>query len=203
MLDFIKEMYTHERKQIGFMKHYFTLFSIIEGLEAKKTFEFGTGMSTRAIMEALKMTGGTHTSCDMREIKDTGLEMDFWVKNADRWLFIQKNSNNLSDLEVENAGPFDFVLHDGSHIPGEVLKDLKKIIPHMKKNSVLAIHDTFDSGMMNAVTTALKTVKHEMITLPYSAHLTLVRILDNEDKGVVSPQWKKGEKTDDQYIRTN
>lgn len=197
-LSFIDQMYQKERKQTGFTKHYYTLFAIVEGLEAKKTFEFGTGMSTKVIVEALKRTGGSHISCDMRDLVDTGLTPSYYVDNADRWEYIQKNSNLISADELKSKGPFDFVLHDGSHIPGEVMKDLRKIIPCMKKNSILLIHDTEDgdksyySGMKMAVLKETKDVfGTEMLTLPYGYGLTICRILHDFGNGIVSPTWRK------------
>lgn len=195
-MEFIDKMYKGECKQTGFMKHYYTLFAIVEGLEAKRTFEFGTGISTKVIVNAVKERNGIHHSVDVRDIRDTGVEPSFYVESADNWHFSQMNSNLFSAEDFATMGPFDFVLHDGSHIPGEVAKDLKKIIPAMKQDSILMVHDTYTDefkGMDVAVAKALADIDHEMITLPFSNGLTIVRITANLGTGTVKPTWVKNE----------
>lgn len=196
-LSFIDDMYCcrGSRDTTGFFKHYLTLFAIVEGLEAKRTFEFGTGLSTRVILEALQYTGGIHTSCDIRKITDTGLPKDFVDEYGHMWQYLQQNSQMLNRELLINSGPFDFVLHDGSHIVGEVRKDLQKILPLMKKNSILMIHDTYNDkypGMSDTINTSvLKNIEHEKVTLPYSYGITIVRILEDFGNGTVTPTWKK------------
>lgn len=195
MSNIITDIYSGNIKTTGFLKHYLTLYAIIDGLEAKKTFEFGTGISTRVILEALQRTGGQHTSCDVRDLIDTGISPSLFVEQGDNWRFLQKNSNTIMTGELETYGPFDFVLHDGSHIPGEVQKDLKKIVPFMKQNSILLVHDTnndkYGEGMLVAVKKALQDIEHEIVTLPFSYGLTIVKILGNKALGTVTPTWKK------------
>lgn len=196
MLEFIDEMYNNTAKKTGFFKHYYTLFALVDGLEAKKTFEFGTGISTKVIVEAIKRTGGYHTSCDVRDLIDTGVHPSFFVDNGDVWNYLQKSSLTITPEEFKEMGPFDFVLHDGSHNAGEVRKDLINILPSMKKNSILLVHDTFNKkypGMEKAVELALAKVgiASERIILPYSYGLTLVRITDDLGNGTVTPTWSK------------
>lgn len=188
----MNEMYTGIMPPTGFMKHYYTLFAIIEGLEAKTTFEFGTGLSTQAICEALRRTGGRHTSCDIRDLKDTGLTEKVIKEHSDIWTFIQGDSRTI-DMPV---GPYDFVLHDGSHEGPIVLQDLKKIVKYMKQNSILLVHDTIDERynprLDLVVHKALTGINHELVTLPYGYGLTVVKILDNiNNNGTVTPTWRK------------
>lgn len=190
MIPEINEMYHKTRKPTGFMKHYYTLWSIVEGLEAKDTFEFGTGISTKVICDAISRTGGHHTSCDTRVITDTGLSEAFLEENKERYTFIQGDSR-VVDLPT---GPFDFVLHDGSHVPGIVRQDLRKVLKFMKKNSIIIIHDTFNDkypGMRNAVQTVLAEVENEMITLPYSYGITIIRIIEDFGNGTLETSWRK------------
>lgn len=193
MLNFVDMMYEKGNRRTGFMKHYYTLFSIVQGLEAKRTFEFGTGMSTWAICAALAITSpsAAHISCDLRELKGTGLPIDF-PSQFPNWTFNQADSRVVS-REVE--GPFDFVLHDGSHETDIVTEDLQNIIPKMKSNSILLVHDTksvnFGEALLGAVKSALDDVEYELLTLPYGYGLTIVKILDNESVGVVKPTWVK------------
>lgn len=189
----ILDMYDKKSRQTGFTKHYLTLFAMVEGMNAKKTFEFGTGISTKMILKALEYTNGTHTSCDVRDLEDTGLSLDLKNNYLNKWNYIQKNSMLLTEDELKTAGPFDFVLHDGSHIPGEVRKDLIKILPHMKQGSLLAIHDTVqpNDNLYEASTMALSNIEKEILTLPYGYGLTLVIINENFGNGHIDTNWRK------------
>lgn len=145
-------------------------------MEAKEVFEFGAGYSSYVILEALKKTGGKLTSCDVRKDSEIGVEI-----NNPEWNFIQNDSRHI-DIE----GSFDVVLHDGSHKPEIVEKDLKKIIPFMKKDSLLLIHDTeHDYGLKNIT----DKIEHPQVTLPYGCGLTIMRILDGKDK--IELTWQK------------
>ena len=191
MLDFVTKMFNKKRKPTGFMKHYLTLWSIVDGMEAMETFEFGTGLSTWAILSALN-TEAHHTSCDLRPLEGTGVPEHVINAYQDMWTFAQKDSR---EAIRETNGPFDFVLHDGSHLPDVVEEDLKLVIPKMKNNSILVIHDTecdlFGKTLQEAVVRALGDLRHEIITLPYGYGLTIVRILDNKQNGTVKPTWTK------------
>ena len=193
---FIDKMYSGE-KQTGFMKHYYTLYSIVEGLEAKETFEFGTGKSTEVILSAQwDIEGAHHTSCDVRELQDTGI---VWGSGnivtscsvGNKYDFLQGDSRVIKIPE----GPFDFVLHDGSHVPGIVLLDVKKIVKRMKKNSILLVHDTnntkYKPSLETIVERALRDVYYESVTLPYGYGLTIIKILSDFGNGIVTPTWSK------------
>lgn len=196
MLEFISDMYKETTKKTGFFKHYYTLFALVDGLEAKNTFEFGTGISTKVIVEAIKRTGGHHTSCDVRDLVDTGVHPSYWVDNAEIWNYLQKSSLSITPEEFKEMGPFDFVLHDGSHNAGEVRRDLINILPSMRKNSILLVHDTFNDkypGMQKAVDLALAKIGivYEKVILPYSYGLTIVKINEDVGNGTVTPTWSK------------
>lgn len=192
MLNKILDMYNKKLPQTGFMKHYLTLFSIVEGLETKKSFEFGTGVSTEVILEALKRTGGEHISCDIRPFEKTGANNK--ILSYSNYKYIQNTSININ---FDTIGPFDFVLHDGSHEYNEVHNDIKKIVPRMKKNGILLIHDTEDNGYSNTLKDAYFdaiieiTDNIENITLPFGYGLTICRILKDFNNGIVNPEWKK------------
>lgn len=161
----------HHGSDTGFCRHYLTLYSVILGMEAKEVFEFGAGYSSYVILEALKKTGGKLTSCDVRNIV---------IEDKD-WNFIQNDSRYM-DIE----GNFDVVLHDGSHEPLTVEEDLNKILPLMKKDSLILIHDTeHDYGLMDVV----KKIDYPQVTLPYGYGLTIIRVLDGKNK--IELKWKK------------
>jgi len=183
----------HHGAKSGFSRHYLTLYSITLGLEAKKVFEFGSGFSSITILEALKKTGGKLITNDMRSIVDTGnSEQD--LKDNPNWTYLQGKS--LEVLKNEKTTGFDMVLHDGSHDVGVVYKDLRKIIPRMKKNGIILVHDTFYKGfyLWIAIRLALLFVRHERVTLPYGYGLTIIRILSNYGHGSIETAWEKERK---------
>jgi hypothetical protein len=196
MLDIIKRMYKNETRKTGFFKHYNTLFAIVEGLEARNTFEFGTGVTTEVIIAAQQnLQNSMHTSCDPRNYINTGMSPDAWnTWHGSRWTYIQGNSEDNYD---KITGSYDFVLHDGSHIPEIVYMDLIKILPNMKNNSILLLHDTENQEFGITLKTSLNkaltnlNIKNEQITLPYSYGLTIVRILEGKLQETVKPLWVK------------
>ena len=192
MITDIFNMYFDGRKQTGFFKHYLTLFSVVQGLEAKNTFEFGTGLSTAVIVDALRLTGGNHISCDINDLSKTGLSSDFQHKNADIWTFYHEDSRGVHQY-VDS--PLDFVLHDGSH-EGSVLKtDLDTILPHMKMNSYLMVHEVkhpqYGDELHDATRSVLTSVDHEISILPYGYGLAIVRINEDMGNGSVTQSWRK------------
>jgi len=195
-LDFIVKK--HHLNDTGLTRHYLTLYSIVLGMESKSVFEFGTGFSTRAIVEALKLTGGKLTSVDIRplsireDIPDTFLD-----DNKDIWSFYEGNSLDVVPT-IDHSKCYDVVLHDGSHTGLEVTQDLNNIAPYVKRGGLVLIHDTahyelgaeMRAGVANS--DLIKKYKHDGSTLPYGYGLTIVKIFDNpnNDKSV-KILWKK------------
>ncbi len=162
-------------KHTGFAKHYLTLYSMVLGMNAQNVFEFGAGFSSLFILEALKKTGGKLTSCDLRDIEGIGLTKS---DLSDNWEFVIGNS--LEVLPKINE-KFDFVLHDGSHEPEVLRKDLENILP--KTKGIVLIHDTehprrkeykFLDGMKKEVDRVFMV--YDKVTLPYGNGLTIVRV---------------------------
>lgn len=186
-LYFIEDMYDGIKKKTGFFKHYYTLYAVVEGLETQCSFEFGTGLSTEVILCALEKTAGHHISCDTRLLSETGMSID----SHERWTFVQDDSRKVAK---ETTGLFDFVLHDGAHNPDIITEDISAIIPKMKQNAILMMHDTestnYGTSLKDAMIACLD-IKHEILTLPYSYGLTLVRILEDQGNGKVKPKWEK------------
>ena len=181
----------HHGSSSGFSRHYLTLYSIVLGLETKNAFEFGSGFSSKVILEALKETGGKLTTNDARSIKETGNDPRDLEENKDRWTYLQSSSKEA--LEKMKSEVFDFVLHDGSHEWKVVKKDLQTIIPRMKKDGIILVHDTAHTNfkLNMAVKMALFWYKHEKVTLPYGYGLTIIRIKKNFGNGSVITSWKK------------
>jgi predicted O-methyltransferase YrrM len=157
----------------GFKKHYLTLYALVNGMESKRVLEIGGGLSTAVILQALKNTGGELITCDPREIKDLGLDENIQSDNSN-WTYMKDFSGNVLD---KISGPFDVVLHDGSHEGKVLFKDLRKIFPMIKKGGVLLVHDTNHPKLKNilrATCLGLFGFRHEKITLPYGNGLTIV-----------------------------
>jgi len=185
----------HHSAQSGFARHYLTLYSLVLGLEAKKVFEFGSGFSSKVILEALKYTSGKLITADLRSINETGNSAEDLLKNPN-WRYIQGNSLNILK-ELSDVG-FDLVLHDGSHEWRVVLRDLRFIIPRMKKNGIILIHDTFHKTknfrLTWAVWLAFLFIPHESITLPYGYGLTIIRLKRGYGHGEILTSWEKRKK---------
>mgnify|MGYP003342970231 CR=1 FL=1 len=181
-----------EKGDTGMSLHYGFLYSCVVGLETQRVFEFGSGFSTHVILHALEKTGGILTSCDVTNYSDNPNITDF-TKKSDRWSFYHGNSNEMfeDDIEFEQ---YDLILHDGSHLPEEVLVDLNNIYPYLKHDGILITHDTrhqtLGEGMKNAVEEFAKDKDLEMCTLPYGYGLTFFRNKGNVDNKV-ELTWRK------------
>ena len=164
-------------------------------MEAKNVLELGAGFSTQTILAALKETRGHLITCDVRDLKDTGnpetLQNDF--RNS--WTYLQGDTRQTLTSIVDKT--FDVVLHDGSHEWRVVYKDLRKILPRIKHNGILLVHDTEHIPtyrLKMAVRLALVGYRHEIVTLPYGYGLTIVRILGNKKNGSITTTWEKSRK---------
>ena len=186
----------HHASDSGFSRHYLTLYSLVMGMEAHSVFEFGAGHSTKAILGALEHSGGYLVSCDVRsldEISQLGVGFDhtYW----DRWIFLQGNSRGIVNRLSCEFGPYDLVLHDGSHDPDEVRDDLRDIVPQMRRDSLLLIHDTehptIEYGLAPAVEEALAGVAHSRVRLPFGYGLDVVRIEEDFGHSPVTLNWRK------------
>ena len=181
-----------EKGDTGMSLHYGFLYSCVVGLETQRVFEFGSGFSTHVILHALEKTGGILTSCDVTNYSDNPNITDF-TKKSDRWSFYHGNSNEMFDDDVEFE-QYDLILHDGSHLPEEVLVDLNNIYPYLKHDGILITHDTrhqtLGEGMKNAVEEFARDKDLEMCTLPYGYGLTFFRNKGNVDNKV-ELTWRK------------
>lgn len=181
-----------EKGDTGMSLHYGFLYSCVVGLETQRVFEFGSGFSTHVILHALEKTGGILTSCDVTNYSDNPNITKF-TKQSDRWSFYHGNSNEMFDGDVEFE-QYDLILHDGSHLPEEVLVDLNNIYPYLKHDGILITHDTrhhtLGEGMKNAVEEFAKDKDLEMCTLPYGYGLTFFRNKGNVDNKV-ELTWRK------------
>ena len=193
-LNFICDQ-TH-KNNTGFCRHYMFLYSLILGMESKNVFEFGSGFSTKCMLEALKTTGGKLVSCEKRSIEEQSkhFSQDFLNEHKDTWTFLHGNSLNV--VPEFNHSFYDVVLHDGSHTSHVVKKDINNILPYMKEGSILITHDTehpsLGKEMMFGVEYSdIKNYDHEILTLPYGYGLTMIRLLESKNNEKVTIRWKK------------
>jgi predicted O-methyltransferase YrrM len=187
----------HHENNAGFCRHYLTLYSIVLGMESKMVFEFGSGFSSKAILCALEKTDGKLISCDKNPLSITSHLYDISEDDkkilAKRWRYINKSSKEaLKDLTTE---VFDVVLHDASHHYKEVFEDLDSIIPRVKKNGIIMIHDTAhptDNYKLDKSIFMLRDKYDiEFSTLPYGYGLTICRQLDDLGAGKCVIKWRK------------
>ena len=188
----------------GLSLFYPVLYSIVVGLETKSAFEFGAGWSTRVILDALKETCGHLYSISTDSQKDVMIKTEmisggsvgpgvhdveqYYSDYSENWTHTQgKSEKDIKDIKIANY--LDLVLHDGSHTEEVVYNDLSFILPKMKYNSVLLVHDVLHShcgkGMRSAVDEALKEYEYEITTLLYGFGLSIIILKDNKHNGVV------------------
>lgn len=180
----------------GFTLHYMTLYSIVIGMEAKNVFEFGCGYSSRVILEALKHTGGKLITNEMRDIQNTGNDQALIDTYKNQWTYLQKRSEEALKNDIKGE-KFDVVLHDGAHEPQIVMKDIRKIVKHMKQDGLLLVHDTNHEAFPYlpwAVRLGLFPYRYEICTVPYGFGLTIIRLKSNLGNGRVKLTWKKQRK---------
>ena len=177
----------------GFRLHYTTLFSIVLGMNAQQVFEFGCGHSSRVILSALRQTGGQLTTSELRNIEETGNTKQMIDEEKELWRFIQKPAQEVIRDEIKNQ-KFDVVLHDGAHEALTVMRDIREIVRHMKKNSILIVHDTNHKSypyLNLAIKIGLFPYRYERLNLPYGYGLTIIKIKSNKKNGQVQFQNKE------------
>ena len=84
-------------------------------------------------------------------------------------------------------------MHDGSHVLNEAQQDLTNIIPHVKRNGIILIHDTcnrWSKEMMPAIKASFKNIDCDYINLCYGGGLSIIRMKQDFGLGEVKPVWK-------------
>ena len=149
------------------------------------------GFTTQTIFEALKSTGGRLTTVDLRSKEHFG-ELPIFKNDLGAWVYHNGKSGEVVP-QIDHS-PYDIVLHDGSHNPEEVTEDLNNILPYIKKGGLLLVHDTnhyaLGVRMMSGVEGSdLKDYQYEILTLPYSFGLTIIRLLSSKTDEEVEINW--------------
>jgi len=191
---FLKEMFErHHANDGGFCRHYMTLYSIILGMEAKKVLEFGSGFSSKIILNALCKTNGELYTLDMRSFEETSHQYNFNEEEKEaylpRWKYFQGKSHRTRRKVSEML--FDVVLHDGSHKCDYVKLELDFVIPRVRNGGVILVHDTNHPTLNYNLDKAVEPFKsdHDVCTLPYGYGLTLITV--NNDNPSVDISWRK------------
>lgn len=176
--------------RIGLAPHYPLLYSAVVGLEANTVCEFGAGVSTRVILDALTVTGGHHWSVSTESREDVATRANI-LDNDFRWTHFQGLSEEWPP-RLDESLRFDLVLHDGSHSADVVATDLTAILPRIRQHGLLLVHDSLHSYVGADVRKGLGTVlaawgeQFELVTLPWAFGLTVVRVLGNQANGPVT-----------------
>ena len=176
----------------GFARHYFLLYSAVLGVEPDLVFEFGAGFSTQVILCALEDNHrGRLITCDQRSRVQTVEKQLYVLENRLTYL---EGTFEKCKIDIGNHF-YDIVLHDGSHDWSSVADELNFLIPLIKQNGILMVHDTCHPSQMASTLTPdiLQGMpgKLEYMTLPYGYGLTIARVREDFGHGKISPKWRK------------
>ncbi len=166
--------YKGESKGLGMSIYYPLLYSVVLGLECKMVFEFGLGMSSKVMLEALKETGGRLISVDVRgegALNGSGGMVEIGPELRRSWRVL--NTYSIIGMDLLKDEVFDFVLHDGAHTKDEVDRDIRRILPRLREGGILAIHDT-THPLYDLKEGIVIPRTHNKIQLPGTCGLTLV-----------------------------
>lgn len=191
-----------DQRQRGLAPHYLTLYSLVRGLEARHVLEIGSGMSTRAILDALRETGGalTSISTDDRDGVIHAMRAAPGLVEEDETTARWQHCSGLTDEALPDlvTAPqsYDLILHDGSHTEDVVHRDLVAALPRLRRFGLLLVHDTLHShcgeGMQRALWRALdraarfEALDFTVITLPFGFGLTIVRAETDQGQGTIA-----------------
>jgi predicted O-methyltransferase YrrM len=183
--------------ETGFARHYLSLYAMVLGLRAKRVCEFGAGFSTVAILRALQQTGGTLLTNDQRPRDQINVPADLFEGSEARFEYAQGSADAFLP-RLENDA-FDLVLHDGSHEFWQVFRDLRAVLPRVKKDGLVLVHDTNHPTfpfLRYAAPLALWATGtlYEKVTLPYGCGLTVIRVRrGRRGVGACDVAWRKGD----------
>lgn len=187
------EIISKDTKGLGFALHYLTLYSIVIGMEANNVLEFGAGYSTEVILRALDDAGNGHlVSIDRGDHKWDFIEKRLKAR-LETWRYNFEDIHHIVQNKV-----YEVCLHDGNHREKEVVADLGVIIPRMKVNGIILLHDT-EAGPESLGIQTMKTTNIfsripynlEYCTLPFGCGLTIIRVRHDFGHGKCKLTWSK------------
>lgn len=177
MTDFIAAALVQGK--LGLAPHYPFLHASVVGTHAQRTFEFGTGGSTRVFLEALALTGGVHRSVSLEPRE--AIAAQWGVIDSPSWGHTCLRSQDFVRNPALRPEFLDIVLHDGAHTTDAVAQDVAWIWPALKRFGLLLVHDTQHARIGWEVRQGLRrglltvTADFTATTLPYGLGLTVIR----------------------------
>ena len=168
----------------GLAPYYPFLYACALGLRAQRVLEFGAGESSVVLCNALRQTGGHLVS----------VSTDPQAAATETWTHLCGQSADAHP-RLPAFGPFDLVLHDGSHAADVVEDDLLAALPHVRQWGLVLVHDARHSyvgpavrgGIDRAVRAACDDLSLASceLTLPFAFGLTVIKVLGNAHLGAV------------------
>ena len=170
-------------------KHLPVIYSLAVGLNAKRVLDLGMGSTTRTLRAALERTGGVLYSCDIDRTRFEPL----LHQGDERWkVYLCPSEEFLGQMDP----PFDFAMHDAAHDYAQTRADLERLLPLMRRFSLVCIHDTQHEAcgreMVAALHDVLRGFPASYVHLPYCYGLTILR-LEESPHEFVPPPWTKGD----------
>jgi predicted O-methyltransferase YrrM len=148
------------------------------------------GVSTLNLLHAMREANGRLVSleCD----PDWARAAADVIERAQLTPWWDLRIQRSDDFDCATLGrPLDFLLIDGDHGLDQVRKDVERFVPQVRPGGLIALHDyyskpwpcdppiqpPFPSYVSAAVEQLRQTGCYEILTLPFSFGLTLVRVL--------------------------
>lgn len=185
-----------DRRERGFAPHALLLYAIVRGMCPASVLEFGAGLSTRVILDALDAREhGSLVSIGTDPAEDVAKAHGFRVDHP-RWRYVQGLSRDVLPAALGSTcgearcphhpagGPLDLILHDGAHDAETVAADLNTSYWHLRNSGLLLVHDTWHSGVGAAVRSGFERGLDsydgaDSVTMPYGFGLTIIRKRDS------------------------
>lgn len=182
-LDYVFE--AMDRRDLGLAPHYLTIYAIARGMGAREVLEFGAGVSTRVLLDALAVTDGHLVSISTDPRWSVVQRMGRGDPGAGRWEHHQGQSTEILAGQMVCRPTLDLVVHDGSHTAGVVASDLRDALPRLRRFGLALVHDSQHSDCGEAVRSGIRAALHGLdfsaVTLPYGFGLTILRREDGLD----------------------
>jgi len=128
-------------EQSDIAEHTAHLTAFVIATQAKFVVELGTrtGVSTRALAEGVKRTGGTLNAIDINDCSQ-------FLEG------VQCNFIHADDMTVAlPANPIDILFIDTSHMLDHTFAELERWVPCVREGGFILLHDMNCGGVLEAV----------------------------------------------------
>lgn len=160
----------------GLAPYYPFLYACALGLKAQRVLEFGAGESSHVLANAMQVTGGTLVS--VAPEFPSGYEH----RLSQRWHH-ELALSCAAYSKLPGWGPYDLVLHDGSHSADVVSADLVAALPSVRPGGLVLVHDVGHSyvgpAMRRGVVDMLwkkEGIGIDMLVLPFAFGLLVIQV---------------------------